>query len=299
MAAALLFMPIRYQHYEVATQSDGSPSELGRSASGVTYRAFDADLQVPVALKVIPVALVGDEARRLRFLRDVRAATLLHHPHIGAVFRQGEEAETHYFIASELVEGESLQTIVERGGPVAPTDALEIVRVAAEALDAALAGGLVHRRVRPANLMVAAGPHGHVVKLIGFGLAQLAALDPTASSFTSPEASAASPDDPRPDGYALGVTLWYLVTGELPSGPTSIEGGALAGPSPGRLREAPAPIVRLLWRMLERDPAARFPNPGALRDAIKRCQRDVTAIAPAALSFPGSSSSRNSAASPR
>jgi hypothetical protein len=110
-------VPRRFQHYEVVVGEDGRLVELGRGAMGVTYKAFDVDLRCPVTLKVISEKYLGDESARLRFLREARAAASVRHPNVASVFHLGRTGD-NYFYAMEFVEGETLENLVRRSGPL-------------------------------------------------------------------------------------------------------------------------------------------------------------------------------------
>ena len=105
----------RFEHYEVMSDKDGKPVELGRGAMGVTYKAFDIYLRCPVTLKVVSQLYLGDESARLRFLREARAAASVRHPNVASVFHFGRSAEG-YFYAMEFVEGETLENLIKRSG---------------------------------------------------------------------------------------------------------------------------------------------------------------------------------------
>jgi protein kinase-like protein len=101
----------RFEHYELVTDKDGQPLELGRGAMGITYKALDVDLQCPVTLKVISEKYLGDEAARGRFLREARAAASMRHPNVASVFHLGRKGRD-YFYAMEFVEGETLDSLI-------------------------------------------------------------------------------------------------------------------------------------------------------------------------------------------
>ena len=105
----------RFEHYELVTGQDGNPVELGRGAMGVTYKAFDVDLHCPVTLKVISERYLGDEAARLRFLREARMAARLRHSNVASVLHLGRTGNS-YFYAMEFVEGETLENLITRFG---------------------------------------------------------------------------------------------------------------------------------------------------------------------------------------
>src|SRR6202049_1967739 len=137
----------RFEHYALVTGEDGTPSELGRGAMGVTYKAFDVDLRCPVALKVISKRYLGDESARLRFLREARAAASVRHPNVASVFHLGRSGG-NYFYAMEFVEGETLGHIIKRCGRLEVKLALEITNQVAAGLAAAQKKNLVHRDIK-------------------------------------------------------------------------------------------------------------------------------------------------------
>jgi hypothetical protein len=128
--------PKRFEHYELVTDEDGKPVELGRGAMGVTYKALDIDLRCPVTLKVISERYLGDESARLRFLREARAAAGVRHPNVAWVLHLGRTGQ-NYFYAMEFVEGETLEKLIKHSGRLEVKLALEIA--------SQLAAGLVRR----------------------------------------------------------------------------------------------------------------------------------------------------------
>src|SRR6201996_4738505 len=162
----------RFDHYQVATHTDGKPLELGRGAMGITYRASDSILGNEVALKVIDARIAAHPEARERFRREARAAARLRHPNIASVFYYGtRKSDGQCFYAMELVEGETLETRLRHSGPLPPALALEVITQAARALAALEMHGLVHRDLKPANLMLVERPE-LTVKVIDFGLAR-------------------------------------------------------------------------------------------------------------------------------
>src|SRR2546429_1651951 len=164
--------------FEVEQRADGFYWELGHGAMGVTYLAMDKVLRRRVALKVIdvPAAARGLQSMRERFLREARAAAALRHPNVAAVFQFGASPDaSHCYYAMELVEGETLETRVRRDGPLTVELALEIAVQVTRALLAAAAQGLVHRDLKPGNIMLTpdnAATTDLEVKVIDFGLAK-------------------------------------------------------------------------------------------------------------------------------
>src|SRR5262249_46462755 len=145
--------------YELLRGQDGKPLELGRGAMGVTYKAFDVNLRCPVALKVIREQYLGDESMRLRFVREARAAASVRHPNVASVFHLGSIG-VDYFYAMEFVEGETLEQLIKRSGRLEVRLALELAREVAAGLAAVHKQKLVHRDIKPGNIMVSLGDGG-------------------------------------------------------------------------------------------------------------------------------------------
>jgi serine/threonine protein kinase len=195
---------------------DGGPIELGRGAMGVTYKALDVDLRCPVTLKVISERYLGDESAQLRFLREARAAASVRHPNVASVFHLGRTGE-NYFYAMELVEGETLESLIRRSGRLEGKLALEIVTQVASGLAAVHKQKLVHRDIKPSNIMVSLEEGGAVTaKIIDLGLAK-ALNEPLSEAgismpgvfvgtpeFASPEQFGGMGVDIRSDLYSLG-----------------------------------------------------------------------------------------------
>jgi serine/threonine protein kinase len=279
----------RFEPYEILKHSDGSFVELGRGSMGVTYRALDTNLQLPVALKVIDFKVAGQEINWERFLREARAAARLRHPHVVNVLYYGVASDGQCYYAMELVEGETLAERVRRSGPLPVSEALEIIAQVASALLAAEKHGLVHRDLKPANLMLLSGP-GINVKVIDFGLAKIVgSQDPPdritqdgfigTPAFASPEQFSRQDIDQRSDYFSLGSTLFYLLTGTPPFKADQIP--ELAEKMNDhrsltvRLRglRVPLPVGKLVDSLLSAAPADRPQNGQALVEAISTCQQ--------------------------
>ncbi len=141
-----------FDHYEVLTRDDGSLFELGRGTMGITYKAFDTSLRIPVALKVINATYLNSEVARQRFVREARSAAKLRHRNVATVFHLGTEGDT-WFYAMEFIDGETLDALIKRQGPLRPAMALTITAQVARALNAASQQELDHRDIKHANLM--------------------------------------------------------------------------------------------------------------------------------------------------
>jgi hypothetical protein len=274
----------RFEHYEVLLSEDGKPIELGRGAMGVTYKAFDINLHCPVTLKVINERYLGDESARLRFLREARAAASVRHPNVASVFHLGRTGDS-YFYAMEFVEGETLEKLIRRSGPLEVKLALEIATQAAAALAAVHEQHLVHRDIKPTNIMVRLKEDGGVTaKIIDLGLAKTVGEWTSEAGISSPGAFAGTPDfaspeqfagvevDIRSDLYSLGVTLWVMLTGQTPfRGPfAEVMDQHQHAPLPlERLKDVAQPVVILLEKLLEKNPAQRFQTLDELLKALQ------------------------------
>jgi serine/threonine-protein kinase len=202
-------------------------NRLGAGGMGEVWRARDTELDIPVAVKILPPHLAGDAQFVIRFLREARAVARLDHPNIVRVYQAGRrEFKGSYLrvMVMELVEGHDAQHALA-DGPMQVRNAAEIVLGAARALRYAHARGVIHRDIKPANLLLPARGDGAVVKVLDFGLATLATADPGVTSesavigtpyYMPPEQAQGKPVDARADVYALGITLYQMVSGRVP-----------------------------------------------------------------------------------
>src|SRR5215471_14998603 len=288
--------------FEVERQADGSYWELGRGGMGVTYLARDKVLRRRVALKVVDTPTVSTDRNpqtaRERFLREARAAAALRHPNVAAVYQFGVAPErSRCFYAMELVEGETLEARVRRQGPLNPKLVVEIAIQIARALTAAAAQGLIHRDLKPGNIMLKTGAPGVTeveVKIIDFGLAKAVAdvgeeMDIThgefvgTPNFASPEQFERGPVDVRSDVYSLGATLWFALTGKTPFAGRNIDeihrAQRLAALPTEQLKAAhvPPPLRSLPKSMLAIEPAAR-PGVDDLAARLRGCSKKATNV---------------------
>jgi hypothetical protein len=201
-------VPLRLEHYQLVTGEDGKPVELGRGAMGVTYKAFDVNLRCPVTLKVISERYLGDQSARLRFLREARAAASVRHPNVASVFHLGTIGQK-YFYAMEFVEGETLERLVKRSGRLEVKLALEIATQVAAGLAAVHKQKLVHRDIKPTNVMVSLEEGGAVTaKIIDLGLAKPVNEPGSQTAISMPGGFAGTPEFASPEQFAgVGVDI--------------------------------------------------------------------------------------------
>jgi len=263
---------------------------LGAGGMAVVYRARDERLGRLVALKVLAPALAADGEFRRRFTAESRAAAAVDHPHIIPVYDAGQ-AGGALFIAMRLVTGGDLRQVLDREGPLPPGRAAQFLSPVASALDAAHRAGLVHRDVKPANILVDAEPDrpDHVY-LSDFGISKgavsSAGLTGTGQylgtpEYTSPEQVKGLAVDGRADQYALACVAWHLLTGTVPfqrdQGLAVLLAHLTEPPPVAALRpRLPAGAGQVLARALAKEPGERYPSCGEFADAL----RDALALQP-------------------
>ncbi len=253
--------------------------EIGRGGMGVVYEAEDLRLKRRIALKFLPPDAVADADARARFLFEARAASGLDHPNICVVHEIGETRPGAPFIAMALCPGESLKARLARG-PLPAGEAADVARQVADGLAAAHGHGIVHRDVKPGNLVLA---RGGPVKILDFGLAKLAgSAGRTAPGtaigtpgYMSPEQVRGDPVDARTDVWSLGVVLYEMLTGELPfgggTGPAvfhAVLHEPPREPSPGRPAVPPG-LDAIVRKALDKAPERRFASAAEMADALR------------------------------
>jgi serine/threonine protein kinase len=252
---------------------------LGRGGMGVVYRATQVALQRSVALKVITPELAQDAEFRSRFQDEWRAAGRLDHPNIVPIYQAGEDAGRLY-VVMRLIEGTDLRGVEDREGALEPGRAIGILGQIARALDEAHAKGLVHRDVKPANILIARGRDGgEWAYLTDFGLTKGTTSDAARQTQTgqwvgtpdyiAPEQVQGGKVDGRADIYALGCVLFEALTGRLPFAQDELVAKVMArmqgdAPRPSSLNPALAPFDAAIASALARDPAARPATAGAV-----------------------------------
>ncbi|MEJ7809762.1 MAG: protein kinase [Gemmatimonadaceae bacterium] len=254
------FVGQRIAHFQILER-------LGGGGMGLVYKALDLRLDRTVALKFLPPHLGADEEATRRFIHEAKAASALDHPNICAIHEIGETDAGQLFIAMAYCEGETLKKKIARG-PLSVSDALDYCAQIAEGLQRAHDAGIVHRDVKPANVMVTDGGR---VKIVDFGLAKMAGTELTREGTTigtvaymSPEQTRGVGLDARTDVWSLGAVLYEMLTGQRPfrgeSDETLIYAIRHDEPKPVRAfrPEIPAGLAALVSRCLDKDLARRY-----------------------------------------
>ncbi len=289
-------------HYKIS-------ESIGTGGMGEVYLATDIVAGRKAALKLLPLRFTGDAERLKRFEREARAVVGLNHPNVVTVYEIGEDHSIHY-IASELIEGETLRDRLTRG-PMQLSDALDVAIQVSSALAAAHQAGIVHRDIKPENIMLR--PDGYA-KVLDFGIAKLAesafaeATTDAAGSMTlaetifgsilgtvrymSPEQACGEHVDQSTDIWSLGVVLYEMVTGNAPfsgdtparsatalqAGPQQVMSAILEKEPPPLTRSvahAPAELQQIVSKTLRKDPAQRYRSAHELLEALKDLRRKL------------------------
>ena len=276
---------------------------IAAGGMGEVWRGEDDLLTRSVAVKLLPTGRAGDEAFLARFRAEARYAASLSHPGIARVYDYGESAEFGgAYLVMELVNGEPLSAILARAGRLSPDATLDIVSQAARALDAAHQAGIVHRDIKPGNLLVAAGG---TTKITDFGIAtavaaaQASHLTETGmvmgtAMYVSPEQATGAQVTEASDIYSLGVVAYECLAGHPPftaSEPLAIAFAHKHEPVPDLPPDVPEPVSDLVYHMLAKTPQER---PGSVRLVADRADmlRDALALGGSAEpGYPGATRS--------
>ena len=266
--------PPRIGHYVV-------DRKIGEGGMGVVFAAHDERLERPVALKLMSALVGSDDTARKRFWREARAAASVNHPNICQIYEIGDEGGT-LFIAMELLDGESLAALLERG-PLPLSEAMPIAFGMLAALSAIHGRGLVHRDLKPSNVFVTR----HGVKVLDFGLARhelagptMTAVEPTGGGllvgtprYMAPEQALGEPVDARSDLFSAGAILFEMLAGRPPFGGATIVDvlHATVHDQPPALTGSPviSAVDRVIRRALAKRPADRFASADELANALR------------------------------
>jgi eukaryotic-like serine/threonine-protein kinase len=267
--------------------------ELGKGGMGRVFRAHHVVLDRDVALKVLDDAVASDETFRLRFVKEARSAARLNHRNIVQIYDFGQ-VEGAYYIAMEFVSGRTLGTLLHNKGPFSELEAVALTRAVCTALRVAHEAGVVHRDVKPDNLILR---DDGVVKLVDLGLAKSVSDDQNATQtgvvagtphYISPEQIEGRRDvDGRADIYSLGATLFHLVTGQRP-----FEGSSPMVVIAKHLHEEPRDprqfrpdlsdgLCAVMRRMMARDRDQRYPDVAAVDAELEKLEQVLAATATA------------------
>ena len=243
---------------------------IGKGGMGEVWLAWDLALRRNVALKILRATSAPGVEGVKRFEREAQAAGQLRGPHVVQVFDYGASDDGLYYIAMEYLAGRDLASLVDEFGPLPPARAIGIVMQACLALEEAHGAGIIHRDLKPANLFLTrVGDDPDFVKLLDFGIARLRMPAPDHERLTytgvmvgtpaylAPELTVGAPADERSDIYALGVTLYFLVTGSTPTARNVT-----------RLGDIDEGLAAIVTRCLAPDPGARIQSARALHDAL-------------------------------
>lgn len=259
--------------------------EIGRGGMGVVFRAWDERLKRKVAIKVLPPELAFREEVRLRFLREAETAARLTHPNIVPIHAVGEGKDGLVYFVMAFIDGESLSARLKRRRRLPGEEARRIMVETADALGAAHALGIIHRDVKPDNIMLE-GSRGRVM-VTDFGIAKAASTSTGGGltgtgvaigtpQFMSPEQAAGDREiDGRSDIYSLGIVAYQMLAGELPFQAPTVPGILIkqiteVAPFVGDIApDCPADLASCVMRCLEKEPEGRWPTADALRRALE------------------------------
>src|SRR5437762_9422858 len=277
-------------HYKISKR-------IGTGGMGEVYLATDMTAGRKAALKLLPERFTGDAERLKRFQQEARAVVGLNHPNILTVYEIGEDHSTHY-IASELIEGETLRQRLTRGR-MELSEAVDVAIQVASALAAAHENGIVHRDINPGNMMLR--PDGYV-KVLDFGIAKLAEQEAPATMpkdealllvetnlgavlgtvrYMSPEQACGAPVDKRTDIWSLGVVLYEMVTGHEPfvgDTPREVMTSILEKEPPlltSYVAHTPAELHQIISKALRKDGEERYHSAHELLAALKSLRRGM------------------------
>lgn len=262
-------------------------SLIGEGGMGDVYRATHVHLDTEFAVKLLKPEFVANETAIKRFRLEAKAAGRIHHPNAVRVTDFGVTPERVVFLVMELVQGQSLRLMIRNEGTLEATRSVNIVRQVCAAVDAAHRGGVIHRDLKPDNILIEALTNAERVKVLDFGIAKLreAKTDTFLTQagtiigtpqYMSPEQCMGNPLDPRSDIYSIGVLLYEMLTGEVPfDGESTIQvvyNQLHLMPRPVRelVPAIPEPVAQVIMRALEKEPDKRQSSASQLSEELKR-----------------------------
>src|SRR5262249_35886665 len=268
-------MKTQLGHYDIV-------SELGRGGMGVVYKGYEASLNRYVAIKVLAESLAHDQSVKERFLREARSMASLNDPHIIQIYFIGDDAGQTYFVM-EFVDGESLGSVLKRETKLKPEQAAKIIHQTALGLATAHDKGVIHRDIKPGNLMITARG---AVKIADFGIA-LSAQDFSKKltstgefvgtpGYLSPEVCQGKPVDQRSDIFSLGIVLFECLAGRMPftdESPLGLMLEVVKAEIPNVMSlnaEVDPELSRILQKMVAKDPNERYQSCHELADDLSR-----------------------------
>jgi eukaryotic-like serine/threonine-protein kinase len=270
-----LVMKQQLGHYDIV-------AELGRGGMGVVYKGYETSLNRYVAIKVLADSLAHDQSVKERFLREARSMAALNDPHIIQIYFIGDDDGQTYFVM-EFVDGESLGSVLKRESKLKPEQAAKIIYQTAMGLTTAHDKGVIHRDIKPGNLMVSARGS---VKIADFGIA-LSAQDFSKKltstgefvgtpGYLSPEVCQGKPVDQRSDIFSLGIVLFECLAGRMPftdESPLGLMLEVVKAEIPNVMSlnaEVDPELSRILTRMVAKDPADRYQSCHELVEDLSR-----------------------------
>ncbi len=268
-------------------------SRIATGGMGEVWRATDTRLGRAVAVKLLKDEYADDPTFRTRFTSEAQHAAALHHPGVASVYDYGGGQDSHPYLVMELVDGQPLSALITAGRAMDPTVVRDLMAQAADAIGAAHAAGIVHRDVKPANLLVTPDRR---IKITDFGIARATegmALTQTGQvmgtpQYLSPEQAQGGTATPASDVYSLGVVAFECLAGRRPfvgETPVATALAHLREPVPDLPGDVPPDLAAVVRRAMAKDPAERFPDAAALAAAFREpgtVAMPATAMAPAA-----------------
>jgi serine/threonine protein kinase len=281
----------RLGHFEIL-------AEIGRGGMGNVYKGYDEQLQRTVAVKVLPAELARDAEFVKRLHAEARAVAKLDHENVVSVHFSGQ-ASDHHFFAMQYIQGESLARRLERCEHLAVDAALDVAEQTLAGLDAAHAEGLIHRDVKPGNILIESGTER--VVLVDFGLVRTVGEGSRITAagtvlgtvdYIAPEQARGASVDHRADLYSVGVLLYRLLAGNLPfaaDNPSAVIYRHIHETAPPLCEVAsnvPAEVGEIVARLLAKDPADRYQTAAEALDAIRACRHQQTVAPPVTQAEP-------------